>query len=106
MARKLTRNRISIAILCAIPYGIMADKKGRKPVLYLAFFGLLLMVLWIDIVRKSLRRRRAPRIVCGPVTADAQQMDQSCSRMSSPYGPSSSRPSSPSSAASPPWDQL
>jgi MFS family permease len=38
------------AVLCAMPYGILADKIGRKPVLLLAGLGLVLSVLWYDVV--------------------------------------------------------
>ncbi|TPX11094.1 uncharacterized protein E0L32_007955 [Thyridium curvatum] len=38
------------AILCAIPFGIMADKVGRKPVMLLAWTGLLLNLLWYEVV--------------------------------------------------------
>ncbi|KAI6354288.1 hypothetical protein MCOR25_008682 [Pyricularia grisea] len=34
------------SILCAVPYAMLADRLGRKPVLILAFFGLLLSIFW------------------------------------------------------------
>lgn len=40
-------------ILGAVPYGIMSDKWGRKPVFVLAIFGLVLSIGWVLIVCKS-----------------------------------------------------
>jgi hypothetical protein len=37
-------------ILGAVPFGIMSDKAGRKPVLFLATVGLSLSVLWSILV--------------------------------------------------------
>jgi hypothetical protein len=40
-------------ILGAVPYGIMSDKWGRKPVFVLSIFGILLSYGWICIVCRS-----------------------------------------------------
>lgn len=34
------------SMLCAVPYGLLADRVGRKPVMILAFAGLLLQIFW------------------------------------------------------------
>jgi len=39
-------------IIMAIPFGAMADKHGRKPVLSLSLFGACLSQLWIIVVGK------------------------------------------------------
>lgn len=38
------------AVLCAVPFGIMADRVGRKPVLLIAWLGLCLNLVWYDVV--------------------------------------------------------
>jgi hypothetical protein len=40
-------------ILGAVPFGIMSDKLGRRPVLFLSTLGLTLYVIWTCIVCKS-----------------------------------------------------
>lgn len=43
----------NIALLTAIPYGVIADKYGRRPVLSLAMLGITLEFLWMLQPRKS-----------------------------------------------------
>jgi len=38
------------AIVCAVPFGILADKIGRKRVLLISLFGFYLSLIWTDIV--------------------------------------------------------
>jgi MFS family permease len=38
------------SIITAVPYGIMADKYGRKPVIVLCLTGLLMGLAWIELV--------------------------------------------------------
>lgn len=41
-----------LAFFVQIPYGIVADKYGRRPVLFLALFGAALQTTWVLIVCK------------------------------------------------------
>lgn len=41
-----------IALLVQIPFGIIADKYGRRIVIFLSLFGVLLKTLWTVAVRK------------------------------------------------------
>lgn len=38
------------SIILSLPYGVLADNWGRKPVLYLGFLGILLGELWVRLV--------------------------------------------------------
>lgn len=38
------------SVFTAVPYGVVADKYGRKPVLILCLFGLLLSIAWAELV--------------------------------------------------------
>ncbi len=40
------------AILVQIPYGIIADKYGRRIVIFLSLFGCVVKILWTVVVRK------------------------------------------------------
>lgn len=40
-------------LLLAMPYGVMADKRGRQPVTFLSKLGMLLAMSWILIVCES-----------------------------------------------------
>ena len=40
------------AIFFAIPYGYVGDRYGRKIMLILAVFGILLSQIWVQFVRK------------------------------------------------------
>lgn len=42
-----------LALLVQIPYGIIADKYGRRPVLFLSLVGILLECIWTMLIRKS-----------------------------------------------------
>lgn len=44
-----------IALLVQIPFGIVADKYGRRLVLTVALFGLSLAMTWTNIVREYSR---------------------------------------------------
>ena len=37
-------------IILALPFGLLADKWGRRPVLFISFLGTFFMVLWYEIV--------------------------------------------------------
>jgi hypothetical protein len=41
------------SILLSLPYGILSDHWGRKPVIYLGIVGMLLGEVWIRLVGKS-----------------------------------------------------
>ena len=43
-----------IAVVLAIPWGVLTDRIGRKKVLLLALFGLLLNEAWARLVCKFL----------------------------------------------------
>jgi MFS family permease len=45
----------NLAFFVQIPYGIIADKYGRRPVLFLALFGTVLQAAWVLLVRKYSR---------------------------------------------------
>ncbi|CAG8954545.1 hypothetical protein HYFRA_00004460 [Hymenoscyphus fraxineus] len=38
------------SVLLAVPYGLLADKRGRKPVLYLAILGIMMHNIWLLVV--------------------------------------------------------
>lgn len=44
--KKATRSNVCVALLTSIPYGVIADKYGRRPVLSLAMLGVTLELLW------------------------------------------------------------
>lgn len=41
---------VFLGILFSLPYGVLSDHWGRKPVLYLGILGILLSETWIRIV--------------------------------------------------------
>lgn len=41
-----------VGILLSLPFGILSDHWGRKPVLYLSVLGLMLSETWIRLVCK------------------------------------------------------
>jgi len=52
-------------ILVAVPFGMVADKYGRKPVLLLALLGVILGLLWVMVVSKFKQVDLA--VFCGKV---------------------------------------
>jgi hypothetical protein len=40
------------ALIATIPYGILADKYGRRPILFFSMLGLFLQLGWVQIPRK------------------------------------------------------
>lgn len=43
----------SLGLILSLPYGVLADRHGRKPFLYLSMLGLVLSEAWIRIVCMS-----------------------------------------------------
>ena len=41
---------LAIAMLLSLPYGILSDHWGRKPVMYMGLAGILLGELWVRLV--------------------------------------------------------
>lgn len=51
-----------IGILLSLPFGILSDRWGRKPVLYLSCVGLILSEAWVRAVCKESQSSRAPAV--------------------------------------------
>lgn len=49
--------RSDAAFFVQIPYGIIADKYGRRPVLFLALFGAVIQTAWILLVCKQNKQK-------------------------------------------------
>ena len=57
------------SILLSLPYGVLADHWGRKPVIYVGIVGMLLGELWIRLVGKlGILRCHGSRFLCQILT--------------------------------------